>query len=118
MLTRMRGLRIEPVHEQQFELLLPMIAAYQAFYEAKEIDPDRNRRFFSRFLEPSDEGLIIGAWRDEKLVGYACLYWHHSSPRAKDTGLLTALLFDEAARGVGVRRALIEAARDVACGRG
>src|ERR1044072_8866308 len=114
MLTRMRGLRIEPVHEQQFELLLPMIAAYQAFYEAKEIDPDRNRRFFSRFLEPSDEGLIIGAWRDEKLVGYACLYWHHSSTRAKDTVMLIDLVGDEASRGEGGGRALIEAARDVA----
>ena len=110
--------RIEPVTEQQFETLLPMIAAYQAFYEAEEIDTGRNREFFRRFLEPSDEGLILGAWRDDELVGYACLYWHHSSTKAVDTVLLNDLFVAEAARGGGVGRALIEASRDIARERG
>ncbi len=112
------GLRTEPIGEQQFEALLPMIAAYQAFYEAEEIDGERNRRFFSRFLAPSDEGMMIGAWRDGELVGYACLYWHHSSTQARDTVLMNDLYVAEAARGLGVGRALIEASRDVARERG
>jgi hypothetical protein len=43
--------------------LLPLIAGYQTFYGAKP-DAERNRRFFTRFLHPSDEGLLLGAWVD------------------------------------------------------
>ena len=32
--------RVEPVAEEQFEALLPMIAAYQRFYEVEEIDEE------------------------------------------------------------------------------
>jgi GNAT superfamily N-acetyltransferase len=111
-------LRIEPIGEDEFEALLPMIADYQRFYEAEDIDPGRNRGFFRRFLEPSDEGLIIGAWRDGALAGYACLYWHHSSTRAVDTVLLNDLFVAEGFRNAGVGRALIEATREVARERG
>ena len=56
-------LQIEPIAAEQFEALLPLIAAYQRFYEVEEIDEERNRAFFRRFLAPSDDGLLLGAWR-------------------------------------------------------
>src|SRR5262245_17519658 len=111
-------LRIEPVSEGQFEGLLPMIAAYQGFYEAEDIRTERNRAFFRRFIAPSDEGLLIAAWRGEALVGYACLYWHFSSTRAVETVLMNDLFVDPGSRGRGVGRALIEATADVARERG
>jgi GNAT superfamily N-acetyltransferase len=111
-------LRIEPVTEEQFEELLPMISAYQDFYEAQGIDPERNRRFFSRFLAPSEDGMLIGAWRREELAGYACLYWHFSSTKASETVLMNDLFVDAPYRGKGVGRALIEAAAEVARERG
>ena len=49
-------LQIEPIAAEQFEALLPMIAAYQRFYEVEEIDEERNRAFFRRFLAPSEDG--------------------------------------------------------------
>ena len=54
---------------------------------------------------------MLGAWRDKELIGYACLYWHYSSPAAADTVLINDLYVDAAARGQGVGRALIEASR-------
>ena len=53
----------------------------------EEIDDERNRAFFSRFLAPSENGMLLGAWRGEQLVGYACLYWHFSSTRAVERAL-------------------------------
>jgi GNAT superfamily N-acetyltransferase len=109
---------IAPVSTEQFETLLPLIAAYQRFYEVEEIDEARNRSFFRRFLAPSEDGLLLGARRDGRLVGYACLYWHFSSLEATESVLMNDLYVVEAERGNGVGRGLIEAAAEVARERG
>jgi GNAT superfamily N-acetyltransferase len=114
----MADLRVEPITGEHYEALLPMISAYQGFYEAEDIRDDRNREFFRRFLSPSDEGMLIGAWNGGSLVGYACLYWHFSSTRAVETVLMNDLYVEERARGEGVGRALIEASAEVARERG
>jgi GNAT superfamily N-acetyltransferase len=111
-------LRVEPIAKDEYEELLPMIAAYQGFYEADDIRADRNREFFRRFLAPSEHGMLIGAWRGEELVGYACLYWHHSSTKAVETVLMNDLYVARQDRGAGVGRSLIDAAADVARDRG
>ena len=114
------GPRIEPISPDQLEALLPMIAAYQRFYEvpAERIDEERNRAFFARFLAPSEEGMLLGAWADEELAGYACLYWHHTSLVPADTVLMNDLYVDADHRGEGVGRALIEASAAIARERG
>lgn len=95
-----------------------MIAAYQRFYEVEEIDVERNRSFFRRFIAPSEDGVLLGAWRDSALLGYACLYWHFSSLGASEAVLMNDLYVDAAARGEGVGRALIEASAELARERG
>jgi GNAT superfamily N-acetyltransferase len=110
--------RIEPITAQQLETLLPMIAAYQRFYEVADVDAERNRAFFTRFLAPSDAGMLLGAWSGEQLVGYACLYWHFTSLVPAETVLMNDLYVDRDHRGEGIGRALIEASAGVARERG
>lgn len=112
------ALEIAPISNDEYEELLPLIAAYQRFYEADKIDEERNRTFFHRFLAPSDDGLLLGARSESRLVGYACLYWHFSSLEAVETVLMNDLYVAEDQRGRGVGRALIEASAEVARERG
>lgn len=110
--------RIAPIAASELEALLPLIAAYQRFYEVAEVDEERNRAFFSRFLAPSDDGMLLGAWRDAELVGYACLYWHFTSLVPAETVLMNDLYVPEDQRGEGIGRALIEASAEIARKRG
>jgi GNAT superfamily N-acetyltransferase len=110
--------RVTPIEAGQIDALLPLIAAYQRFYEADEIDGGRNRAFFSRFLAPSEDGMLLGAWRDDELAGYACLYWSFTSVVPAETVLMNDLYVDPASRGRGVGRALIEASAAVGRERG
>ncbi len=112
------GVEIAPVSDAEFEQLLPLIAAYQRFYEVEDVDEERNRAFFRRFLAPSEDGMLLGAREGERLLGYACLYWHFSSTLARETVLMNDLYVEADARGKGVGRALIEASREVARERG
>lgn len=112
------ALEIGPVTAAELERLLPLIAAYQRFYEVEQIDEERNRAFFRRFLAPSEDGMLLGARDGGELVGYACLYWHFSSLAASESVLMNDLFVSEAARGRGVGRALIEASAAVARERG
>lgn len=110
--------RIRPVSADEMDALVPMIGDYQRFYRVEEIDPERNRAFFSRFLHPSDEGMLLGAWDGDRLLGYACLYWTFNSFVPGEKVLMNDLYVDEEVRGQGVGRALIEAAADVGRERG
>jgi GNAT superfamily N-acetyltransferase len=112
------GIDVSAVREEEFETLLPMIAAYQRFYRVKDIDEERNRTFFRRFLAPSEAGLLLGARAEGRFRGYACLYWHFNSLIAAETVLMNDLFVEPDDRGLGVGRALIEAAREVARARG
>jgi GNAT superfamily N-acetyltransferase len=111
-------LEIAPIAASEYGELLPLIAAYQRFYGVEEIDEERNDRFFRRFIAPSDAGLLLGARSAGGLVGYACLYWHYSSTKARETVLMNDLFVAPEARGGGVGRALIEASLEVARERG
>ena len=73
--------RVAPLREADLPAALPLIAGYQRFYQA-EPDDERNLEFFGRFIAPSEDGLLLGAWVGGELVGFACLYWTFSSTRA------------------------------------
>jgi ribosomal protein S18 acetylase RimI-like enzyme len=111
------GVDVRPATAAELPDLLPLIAEYQRFYGA-EPDEARNREFFRRFVEPSDLGLLLGAWADGTAVGFACLYWTHSSVSAIDVALLNDILVSATTRSRGVGRLLLEAAAHHAAARG
>jgi GNAT superfamily N-acetyltransferase len=108
---------VRPVNAAELEQVLPLIAGYQKFYGA-EPDVERNRRFFSRFIDPSDDGLLLGAWVDGSVVGFATLYWFFSSTKAAESVLMNDLFVRDDIRGKGIGRALIQRALGEARRRG
>jgi GNAT superfamily N-acetyltransferase len=109
---------IRAIRPEEVVSALPLFAGYQRFYEVDEPDDQANLAFFTRFCEPSDDGLLLGAWDGEDLVGFATLYWTFSSTRAAETALMNDLFVVERVRGQGVGRALIDAAAEASRARG
>jgi GNAT superfamily N-acetyltransferase len=108
---------VHPATNSELDNLLPLIAEYQRFYEAEPND-NRNSAFFKRFIAPSDEGLLLGAWEGRQAVGFACLYWTHSSVSAVDIALLNDLLVVPSGRSRGIGGLLMAAAMSHAAERG
>lgn len=101
-------IEIKPITELEYSKVEPLIMAYQTFYEVKDIDSARNREFFSRFIGSNHSGWLLGAYAEDKLVGFGCFYRHKSSLTATNVVLMNDLYVEEAARGKGAGRALIE----------
>lgn len=111
-------LSIRVIRAEELESFLPLIESYQRFYEVPHTARGRNRGFFGRLIAPSQFGLLLGAWRGETPIGYACLHWTLDSVAVRETVTLHDLWVDEAERGAGVGRALIASAADHARARG
>jgi GNAT superfamily N-acetyltransferase len=109
--------RVAPMEEHDLDEALPLFAGYQRFY-LEEPDDERNRAFFRRFCAPSDDGLLLGAWDADRLIGFACSYWTFSSTVADEIALMNDLFVAESHRGRHVGRALITATVEAARERG
>ena len=79
---------------------------------------ERNRAFFRRFLAPSEDGLLLGAWDDGATGRLRLPLLALQLVVPAETVLMNDLFVVAAARGRGVGRALIEASAAVARERG
>lgn len=112
-------LTIRPATEADLDAALPLFAAYQRFYGVDAPDDARNRAFLTtHFLAPSDRGLLLLAFEDDQLLGFANVYWTFESVAATEHAIMNDLFVVDAARGKGVGRALIDASVAAARDRG
>jgi GNAT superfamily N-acetyltransferase len=110
---------VSRIDRADFDEALPLVAAYQRFYDQTPSD-ERNAAFFARFVDSDDEGVLLGvrAESDGPLVGFACLHWRLDTVVAREVVCLHDLFVTPAARGTGAGRALLEAAAEVGRTRG
>lgn len=113
-----RVLRVSAVRAEELESFLPLIESHQRFAEVPPVDRGRNRGFFGRLIAPSHLGALLGAWQDEKPIGFACLHWSLDSLRARETVTLFDLWVEPGCRGRGVGHALIQGSAELARERG
>ncbi|MCB0856816.1 MAG: GNAT family N-acetyltransferase [Solirubrobacterales bacterium] len=107
-------IEIRAVTSEEFPKFEPLFVLYQEFYEVEDIDAERNRAFFSRFVGGTDDGWLLGAFEGGEPVGFGCFYRHKSSLSATDIVLMNDLYVSEGTRGQGTGRALIEAGVELA----
>lgn len=80
---------------------------YLAFYEV-DVAPEVTDKTWRRILDPASPLSMRVAGREGRLAGFAIHMPHPSTWVAEDDCYLEDLYVDEAARGAGVRRALLD----------
>ena len=98
------------------DALAGLFDGYRQFYRQPS-DPEGARRFLAERFEYEDSVVYVAA-DGERLVGFTQLYPFWSSVRMRRVWVLNDLFVDEGARGQGVARALMEAARAFAASTG
>jgi GNAT superfamily N-acetyltransferase len=86
----------------------PLWAGYLAFYEAT-IPSTVTETTWARLNDPAEPMHALGAFVDGQLVGIVHYLFHRSTWTTSDYCYLQDLFTDEAARGRGAGRALIQA---------
>jgi GNAT superfamily N-acetyltransferase len=104
----MERLSIRTLVAADHDAWLPLWQGYQRFYRT-EIAPEVTARTWARLLDPAEPMHVLGAEHDGRLIGITHYLFHRSSWTVGDYCYLQDLFVDEAARGLGAGRALIEA---------
>ena len=99
---------IEAVSTKNLEEVLPLVRKYQEFYQASEIDDDRNRAFFSQFSENGKDGCLFLYRNDDgKAVAFATVYFTFVSSIPARVGVMNDLYTEPEHRGRGIGKLLI-----------
>lgn len=99
---------IEIVSESNIDKVLPLIRAYQEFYNIADISDSKNRDFFAQFGESNSSGCQF-IYRDKgNVAGFATVYFTYTSTIAAKVAILNDLYTMPDFRGKGIGRKLIE----------
>jgi GNAT superfamily N-acetyltransferase len=109
------AVRIRPVAPTDLDAWLPLWDGYNAFYGRTgptALPREVTDTTWARFFDPYEPVHALVAERDGGLVGVTHFLLHRSTTSIAPSCYLQDLFTDEAARGAGVGRALIEAVTD------
>ena len=98
---------IEKVTIENFDDVLPLIRAYQAFYHVDNIQDDKNRCYFLQFVENNDQGALHLLRFEGQAIGFSTIYKGFSSARAEAVAILNDLYIQPQYRGRGFGRRLL-----------
>jgi len=98
---------IEEVTSQNIEDVLPLIREYQIFYGVKDIDEEKNREFFSQFIQNHENGILHLYKVAHKAIGFTTIYKGFSSTRSETVAVLNDLYIQPSYRGNGYAKELI-----------
>lgn len=99
---------IEAVSEKSLPEILPLIRQYQEFYQITVIDDAKNRAFFSKFHENSNEGcLFLYRNSDGFAVAFATVYFTYVSSIPARVAVMSDLYTLPEHRGKGIAKQLI-----------
>ena len=99
---------IRPIAEDERAEWNPLWDGYLAFYKTA-LTQDVSDLAWSRFHDPDETMFALGGYVDGRLAGFAHYLFHRSTWAPKRYCYLEDLFVAEAARGLGLGRALIEA---------
>jgi GNAT superfamily N-acetyltransferase len=99
---------IRPVRKDERAAWEPLWNGYLAFYEAT-LAPGASDVAWERFHDSDEPMFLLGAYVDGQLTGIVQYLFHRSSWTPGNYCYLQDLFVAEAARGLGLGRALIEA---------
>lgn len=109
-------MQVRPARLEDLDALVPLFEAYRWFY-GQPADLARSRSFLAERLTNGDSVIIL-AEEAGAILGFTQLYPFFSSTLCRRLWLLNDLFTVEAARGRGVGRGLMEAAREHAIATG
>lgn len=105
---------IEEVSEKNLDEVLPLIRAYQEFYNVTDICDSKNKEFFSQFGSGNPAGCQFIYRHESEVVGFATVYFSYTSTITAKVAVLNDLYTSPSMRGKGVGKKLIEHCREFA----
>ena len=105
---------IEKVTDKNFNDVMPLIEEYQKFYGVVNIDKDKNKLYFHRFVDSNENGVLHILKIDNQTIGFTTIYKCFSSTRAEEIAVLNDLYISPSHRGKGFGKKLINHAVETA----
>jgi GNAT superfamily N-acetyltransferase len=102
-------IEIRPLRPDERAAWEPLWQGYLTFYKAS-VQPEVTETTWARLQDPAEPMHVLGAFLDNRLVGFTHYIFHRSTWSRGDYCYLQDLFTSGAARGQGAGRALIEAA--------